>query len=169
MSINSASSWVSLFLLTWRLLSVFSDILKEPCIMVFVSPQVPWPSLLSLMQIGQGTLLIDTPLLAYWSFLVLIPFHGLRRNKTLCIDHLQRLSTGHWLLLLLSFLGFEFCSRSSRFFFLIYLLSGVIMFLPNLVFHSKTKHLEVDYHFIPRQAYWDSCIKLVSHVLGALH
>ena len=123
----------------------------------------------SLMQIRQGTLLIDTPLLAYWSFLVLIPFHGLRRNKTLCLDHLQRLSTGHWLLLLLSFLGFEFCSRSSRFFFLIYLLSGVIMFLPNLVFHSKIKHLEVDYHFIPRQAYWDSCIELVSHVLGALH
>ena len=84
------------------------------------------------MQIGQGTLLIDAPPLAYWSFLVLIPFHGLQRDKPLYLAHPQRLSTGLWQPLLLSFPGFAFFSRNSDFTSLMCLLSGVIIFLPLL-------------------------------------
>ena len=91
------------------------------------------------MQIGLGTLLTGAPPLIYWFSLVLVPSHGRLRSNTLSHAHLQKLNKGSWLPLLQNFLGFKFCSRSSKISYPMFLLFGVItfphsFFLPILYF-----------------------------------
>ena len=107
----------------------FSDMLMVLWIMAFYFNLVPFPYLLSLIQIGPEIHLIDIPLLVILCILVLIQSLGVPRNKILSLVPLLSLNIEHWQPPLLNSIGF---ARSWRILVSIFLLlpsSGVIMFL----------------------------------------
>lgn len=135
--------------------------------MALVLPQVHWPSLHFLMQIGQGTQLNVAPPMAYSCFLALVLFHGLLRSKLV-----SRLSTEAEYRALatttteLSWLRIWFKELRiflSHFPVIWCDIISAIALSANPVFHSRTKHIEVDFHYVREKVlHRDLCVGFVS-------
>ena len=104
---------------------------------------------------GQGIHLIDVPSLVTWSTWVTTLLLGVPRNKRLSLGPPLKLNIGIWPQLLLSSLGFVKCWRTLVFFFLPppppklwWDNVSALTIVPNLVFHARTQHVEVHYHFV---------------------
>ena len=106
---------------------------------------------------GQGIHLIDVPSLVTWSTWVTTLLLGVPRNKRLSLCPPLKLNIGIWPQLLLSSLGFVKCWRTLVFFFLPpppklwWDNVSALNIVPNLVFHARTQHVEVHYHFVPEK------------------
>lgn len=167
-STNSHSSCINPPLPTGLLPNVFFVTWKVLSRMVSFYARTPhFISMPSLMLIGLGIKMIGCQLVPTLSSLNIIQFHGLLRSNALLLVHPLKQSMRQLLLLLLNFHGFDLYSWKSLSLFHNNPLYTVIMWGPhtcvsNPVFHSRIKHVEIDFHFVRDQVSNDNLC--VSHV-----
>lgn len=106
------------------------------------------------MQIAQVQEMIVDPLLVLEFLLVLISYLEGQRNKLQYQDQLLKLNTDPLLSPQLSSCGMSICSRvlATRFLPILHCdNTSTVNIAKNLVFHHRTKHIEIDVHFVREQ------------------
>lgn len=122
----------------------------------------------SVTLIGQAILIIGRAPLVMVCFLALILYLGAAKSRVLSLDLAQRLNIEAWLIQLLNCTGFACFFKN---YISIITLStapslwcdnvSAITLASNPVFHSRTKHIKIDYYFVKE--------KVVNHAIQIQH
>ncbi|WVZ64615.1 hypothetical protein U9M48_014110, partial [Paspalum notatum var. saurae] len=138
---------MTLSLVIWKLFIASCGILRVAQEMDFYIPSKEIYKLsVMLMLIGLVLWMMDAQLLDIAPLLVVIWSHGEERNKVLWLGPLQKLSSVQWLMVYI--LLTELRLFRSKPLMLYCDNKAAIDIANNLVQHDRTKHVEIDRHFI---------------------